>query len=128
MSKKYAVAAAACYVTIPGAGSVLLYRDAPVPDGVEDLERLAAEGLVVEVAEDNLGGLQSDIPIDLESPAEPLSPVVRYGVDADKADKADKAERADERDAKADAEADAKAKAAAEKQHAARRTPEKGGA
>lgn len=79
MSKHYAVAQAACYVTVPGVGSVLLYRDAPVPEAAENIAELEAEGFIVEVEEENLGGLQSDLPLNLESPEEPLSPVVRFG-------------------------------------------------
>lgn len=69
-TSNYKVVAASCYVTVPGVGSVLLYRDAPVPDSVEnDLDQLVADGLLVEVEEDEVGGHPSDLPPDYETPA-----------------------------------------------------------
>jgi hypothetical protein len=80
-TSNYKVAAASCYVTVPGVGSVLLYRDAPVPDSVEDdLDRLVADGFLVEVEDGEVGGHPSDLPPDSE-PADPVGPADPAGSD-----------------------------------------------
>lgn len=71
----YKVAQPACYVTVPGAGAVLLYRDAPVPDSAENLDQLEEDGFIVKVPKDEeAGGHPSDLPEGFEAPVFPDSP------------------------------------------------------
>lgn len=82
---QYKVIGAACYVSVPGVGAVLLYRDAPVPDSAEDLDLLEADGFIAAVVDGEVGGHPSDLPADYVPPAA----VVAEGATADAGDDPD---------------------------------------
>jgi hypothetical protein len=66
---KYRVVEAACYAIVSGVGSVLLYRDAPVPDATENLADLEADGFIVKIEDgEEAGGHPSDLPDDYVAP------------------------------------------------------------